>query len=90
MRVLPVMDHETGLFMLEIEHEPWVAITELLPESLYDLDTLTRFRPIVYAVIAAFTWSLDNSLGLIGRWSRSTGALHRGVISIWRLHKNSA
>jgi hypothetical protein len=61
------MDDEAELFMFEIEHDPWAAITEPLPESLYDLDALRRLRPIVYAVIHAFTWSLDDSLGLIGR-----------------------
>ena len=64
---MPVMDDEAELFMFEIEHDPWAAITEPLPESLYDLDALKRLRPIVYAVIHAFTWSLDDSLGLIGR-----------------------
>jgi hypothetical protein len=38
-----------------------------LPEGLYNLDVLKRLRPIVYAVIHAFTWTLDDSLGLIGR-----------------------
>jgi hypothetical protein len=38
-----------------------------LSESLYDLDVLKRLSPIVYAVIHASTWSLDGSLGLIGR-----------------------
>jgi hypothetical protein len=61
------MDDKAELFMLEIEHDPWAAIAEPLPESLYDLDALTRLRPIVYAVIHAFTWSLDDSLWLIGR-----------------------
>ena len=64
---MPVMDDESELFMFEIEHDPWAAITEPLPESLYDLDALTRLRPIVHAVIHAFTWSLDDSLGLIGQ-----------------------
>ena len=53
--------------MFEIQHDPWAAITEPLPEGLCDLDALRRLRPIVYAVIHAFTWSLDDSLGLIGR-----------------------
>jgi hypothetical protein len=42
---------------------PWAAVTEPLPESLYDLYALTRLRPIVYAVIHAFTWSVDTLLG---------------------------
>jgi len=46
---------------------PWAAITEPLPASLDDLDALKRLRPIVYAVIHAFAWGLDDSLGLIGR-----------------------
>jgi hypothetical protein len=46
---------------------PWAAVTEPLPESLYDLYALTRLRPIVYAVIHALTWSVDDSLGLIRR-----------------------
>jgi hypothetical protein len=45
--VLPVMDDEAELFMFEIAHDPWAAITEPLPESLYDLDALKRLRPIV-------------------------------------------
>jgi hypothetical protein len=45
------MDDEAELFMFEIEHDPCAAITEPLPESLYDLDALKRLRPIVYAVI---------------------------------------
>jgi hypothetical protein len=61
------MDDEAELFMFEIERDPWAAITEPLPENLYDLDALMRLRPIVYAVIHAFAWSLDDSLGLIGR-----------------------
>jgi hypothetical protein len=61
------MDDEAELLMLEIEHDAWAAITEPLPANLYDFDTLKRLRPIVYAVIHAFTWSLDDSLGLIGR-----------------------
>jgi hypothetical protein len=61
------MDAEAELFMFEIECDPWAAITEPLPDSLYDLDSLTRLRPIVYAVIHALTWSLDDSLGLIGQ-----------------------
>jgi hypothetical protein len=61
------MDAEAELFMFEIEWDPWAAITEPLPERLYDLDALKRLRPIVYAVIHAFRWSLDDSLGLIGR-----------------------
>ena len=48
-------------------HDPWAAITEPLPAGLYNLGALKRLRPIVYAVIHAFTWSLDDSLGLIGR-----------------------
>jgi hypothetical protein len=61
------MDDRAELFMLEIEHDPWAAITESLPESLDDLDALKRLSPIVYAVIHALTWSLDDSLALIGR-----------------------
>jgi hypothetical protein len=61
------MEDAAELFMFEIEHDPWAAITEPLPESLYDLGALKRLRPIVYAVIHAFTWGLDDSLGLIGR-----------------------
>jgi len=61
------MDDEAEFFMFEIAHDSWAMITEPLPESLYDLDALKRLRPIVYAVIHAFTWSLDDSLGLIGR-----------------------
>ena len=61
------MDDEAELFMFEIERDPWAAITEPLPENLYDLDALMRLRPFVYAVIHAFAWSLDDSLGLIGR-----------------------
>jgi hypothetical protein len=53
--------------LFEIEHDPSAPITAPLPESLYDLDVLKRLRPIVYAVIHAFTWSLDDSLGLIGQ-----------------------
>ena len=34
---------------------------------LYDADSLKQLRPIVYAVIHAFAWSLDDSLGFIGR-----------------------
>ena len=49
------------------ERDPCAAITEPLPEGLYDLGVLKRLRPIVYAVIRALAWSLDNSLGLIGR-----------------------
>jgi hypothetical protein len=49
------MDDKAELFMLEIEHDPWAAITEPLPESLYDVDALRRWRPIVYTVIHAFT-----------------------------------
>ena len=64
---LLVMDNEAELFMFGIEHDPWAAITEPLSESLYHLDALKRLRPIVHAVIHAFTWSLDDSLGLIGR-----------------------
>ena len=30
------MDAEAALFMFEIEHDPWAAITEPLPESLDD------------------------------------------------------
>jgi hypothetical protein len=44
-----------------------------LPESLYDLDALKRLRPIVYAVILAFAWSLkaeiDPCIALIERRS---------------------
>jgi len=64
---LPVTEDKTELFMFEIEHDPWAAITEPLHERLYDFDALKRLRPIVYAVIHAFTWSPDDSLGLIGR-----------------------
>jgi hypothetical protein len=35
--------------------------------AFYDADALKRLRMIVYAVIHAFAWSLDDSLGLIGR-----------------------
>jgi hypothetical protein len=59
------MDDEAELFMFE--HDAWAAITEPLPESLYDFDALKGLRPIVYAVIHTVTWSLDDSLGLIGR-----------------------
>jgi hypothetical protein len=34
---------------------------------LYDAAALKRLRPIVYAVIHALSWSLDDSLGLVGR-----------------------
>jgi hypothetical protein len=61
------MEDEAEMFMFEIEHDPWAAITEPLPESLYDLDALKQLRSIVYAVIHAFDWGLDDSLGLIGR-----------------------
>jgi len=33
-----VLDDEAKLFKFEIEQDPWAAITEPLPESLYDLD----------------------------------------------------
>jgi hypothetical protein len=61
------MDDEAELVMFEIEHDPWAVITEPLPESLNDLDALKRLRPIVYAVIHTFTWSLDDPLGPIAR-----------------------
>jgi len=61
------MDDTAELFMFEIEHDTWAAITEPLPESLHDLDALRRLRSIVYAVIHALAWSLDASLGLIGQ-----------------------
>jgi hypothetical protein len=61
------MDDKAELFVFEIGHDSWAAITEPLPEGLYDLDALTRLRRIIYAVTHAFTWSLDDSLGLIGR-----------------------
>ena len=61
------MGDEARIVHVRIEHHPWTATTEPLPESLYDLDALKRLRPIVYAVIHAFTWNLDDSLGLIGR-----------------------
>ena len=62
-----MIDDKTELFMFEIEHDAWAAITEPLPESLYHLDALRRLRPIVYSVIHAVTWSLGDSLGRIGR-----------------------
>jgi hypothetical protein len=55
------------------EHDPCAATTEPLPERLYDLGALKRLRPIVSAVIHAFTWSLDDSLGL----ERFRTKLHR-------------
>jgi hypothetical protein len=62
------MDDAARDFVTYVElANPWAAITEPLPESLYDLDALKRLRPIVYAVIHAFAWSLGDSLGLIGR-----------------------
>jgi hypothetical protein len=44
---------------VRIEHDPWTATTEPLPESFYGLDALKRLRPIVYAVMHAFAWSLE-------------------------------
>jgi hypothetical protein len=62
-----VIDDKAELFMFKVEHNPWAAIAAPLPKSLYDLVALKRLRPIVYAVIHAFTWTFDDSLGLIGR-----------------------
>ena len=61
--VLSLIDDEARGFVTYVElADPWAAITEPLPESFYDLDALKRLRPIVYAVIHAFTLSLDDSL----------------------------
>ena len=49
--------------MFVIPHDPWAAITEPLPEGLCDLDALRRLRPIVYAVIHAFTGASTTLLG---------------------------
>ena len=57
--VLSVMGDEARIVHVRIEHHPWTATTEPLPESLYDLDALKRLRPIVYAVMHAFAWSLE-------------------------------
>jgi hypothetical protein len=69
------MDDEAELFMFEIEHDPWAAITEPLPGSQSDLDALKRLRPIVYAVIRALAGASTTLLGSSGGWPRSTGAL---------------
>jgi hypothetical protein len=57
------MDDKAELFMFEIAHDPWAAITEPLPESLYDLDVLNRLRPIVYAVIQPLLGASTTLLG---------------------------
>jgi hypothetical protein len=57
------MDDEAEWFMFEIEHDAWATVTEPLPESLYDLDALTRLRPIVYVVIHPFYLELRRLSG---------------------------
>jgi len=50
--------------LLVAERQRWRYVALL---TSYDAGSLQRLRPIVYAVIHAFAWSLDDSPGLIGR-----------------------
>ena len=62
------MDDEAREFLFyAVTCDPWFAITEPLPDQLDDLDALRRVRAIVYAIIHALTWTLDDSFALIGR-----------------------
>ena len=50
--------------LLVAERQWWRYVALLI---LYDADSLKRLRSVVYAVIRTLAWSLDDSLGLIGR-----------------------
>ena len=53
------------LFSIEID-DPWSAVGLPLPDGL-DSDQLQRARVIIYPIIQALDWTLDESLPLIGR-----------------------
>ena len=72
------------MFLIEL-CDPWSAITEPLPDQLDDVDALRRVRSIVYAIIHALRWTLDDSLELIGRLAE----IDRCIAMIERLASNS-
>ena len=72
------------VFLIEL-YDPWSAITEPLSDQLDDIDALRRVRTIVYAIIHALGWTLDDSLKLIGRLAE----IDRRIATIERLASNS-
>lgn len=61
---LPV--DEAAWFLLNLSNDPWLAAQLPLPAEL-DADALRAVRAIVYGVIQAVDFTLDESTALIGR-----------------------
>ena len=61
---LPVDD--AASFFRDLSDDPWLAVELPLPAEL-DAEALRAVRAIVYAVIQAVDFTLDESTALIGR-----------------------
>jgi hypothetical protein len=60
------MDAAASEFVRLIDFDPWGATSLPLPDSLDDLDALRWVRLIFYALVQTLSWSLDDSLDLMG------------------------
>jgi hypothetical protein len=61
---LPV--DQAASFLDDLSYDPWLAVELLLPAEL-DAEALRAVRAIVYAVIHAVDFTLEESTALIGR-----------------------
>ena len=57
---------EAASFLDDLSYDPWLAVELPLPAEL-DAEALRAVRAIVYAVIQAVDFTLDESTALIGR-----------------------
>ncbi|MBV8356596.1 MAG: hypothetical protein JO189_01465 [Deltaproteobacteria bacterium] len=68
------MDEAARDFIEDVRVDPWFALELPLPDDL-DLAVLQEVRPLVYALLHALDFILDEAIPLIGLWPRSTAAL---------------
>ena len=61
----PPMDEAARYFIEGVKFDPWFVFQEPLPDDL-DLAALQELRPVVYALLHALDFTLDEATELIG------------------------
>jgi hypothetical protein len=59
------MDEAARYFIEGVKFDPWFVFQEPLPDDL-DLAALQELRPVVYALLHALDFTLDEATELIG------------------------
>jgi hypothetical protein len=59
------MDEAARYFVEGVRFDPWFAIEQPLPDDL-DLASLQEVRPVVYALLHALDFTLDEATPIVG------------------------